>query len=1392
MPDIKNALTRDVSTSGRPHSNPTTQEPPLPIESALYFAIIENARDAIISKGLDGTVITWNAAATRIFGYNAAEMIGGPITRLFPADRLTEEPELVSQVIMGRSVDHFVTQRIRKDGTCIDVSVTLSAVRDLQGQIVAVSQIARDLTAARQPQIPNEGLTVDMRKLVVRQPAQSQPAFGPRTDERAQPNRALGEKINDLVRNEQRFQTLVRITSQVIWTTDPEGRIEGAQPGLSAFTGQSFDDYQGFGWSAALHPEDAQPTIDEWCRCIADRRPFLFEHRVRRHDGAYRTCTINAAPILNADGTIREWVGVHNDITERRQHEDRIRADEAKFRFLAESLPQLVWTATPAGVIDYYNQRWINYTGMTLDQTQGWGWGAVLHPDDLENCVRNWNKSLESGTPIESELRLLRASDGTYRWHLWRGVALRDAHGVVVKWIGTSTDIEDYKKAEAKNLALQAELEDRVEHRTAELARVAKIAGVGGWSVTVASGSVFWSDETCRIHDVRPGHQPTLDEAIGMYIPDSRDVIEAACQNCMTNAEPFDLELQLTTALGRVIWVRAVGEAQWEQGTVVRIFGAFQDITTRKLAERDLFDNHELLRVTLDSIGDAVITTDAQGQVQTLNPRAAQLTAWAISDSRGVPVEQVFNIVDAQTQQRMTELLSRALSADRPAGTRTHTVLTARDGTEIDIEDSVAPIRDKSGQVVGSVLVFRDVSERQRAADAVRTANERFEFAAEAAGIGVWEWDLSSNVIRWDDQMYRLHGRVPTADVEPFSLWTTSLHAEDRARAEREIHDALRDNASFNTEFRIVQPGGEIRHLSAAAQIQTDAAGVAIRMIGVNFDITARKRAEMDLKQTSSLLRMVLDSANDLAIVATTPDLTIRVFNKGAERLTGHAGAEIIGRATPAVFHDAGEMQARGLELSTLLGRPVQGASIFHEPTTLDVPREWTFIRKDQSRVPVVLNISAMFDDSGSLSGYIGVARDITRDREHNRSLQDAKSAAERANAAKSEFLANMSHEIRTPLNAVIGLGYLLEQTLLSEEQRSTLREINFAGRSLLSVINNVLDISKIEAGQTLLEDAELDLKHLVQSVGQMLTPSAHAKGLALLVQCAADLPSRLRGDATRLGQIATNLLNNAIKFTETGQVELILTCSKPTVAGVLVRLSVRDTGIGIGTEGLARLFKPFSQADTSTTRRFGGTGLGLSIAGRFVNLMGGEIGVTSTVGVGSEFWVEIPLRAADAQIPGVLQATPANCGDTKPLAGVRILVVDDDQVNLKVAQHILKRHGAVVTTSGTGADALARLRHAPNGYDIVLMDVQMPDMDGNEATHRIRSELRLKALPIIALTAGALASERDQSLLAGMNDFLTKPFDPVALIAIVHRHLKREPITSLPTGIIDRAAGAC
>ena len=267
---------------------------------------------------------------------------------------------------------------------------------------------------------------------------------------------------------EQRFQCLVSLTSQVIWTNSAEGRMEGEQPGWGAFTGQTFDQYQGFGWSAAVHPEDAQPSVDEWNNCVAAKSRFLFEHRVRRHDGVYRICSIDAAPILNADGSIREWVGVHHDITERRRQEEEIRAQEANFRFLADAVPQMVWTARPDGIADYYNQQWFSYTGMTRRQAERGDWGPI-HPDDVQNSTLIWRQSVENGEPYQVEHRFKRITDGAYRWHLCRAVRLQDDLGGTVKWFGTCTDIHDYKEAEARNLGLQAELEDRVRLRTCEL-----------------------------------------------------------------------------------------------------------------------------------------------------------------------------------------------------------------------------------------------------------------------------------------------------------------------------------------------------------------------------------------------------------------------------------------------------------------------------------------------------------------------------------------------------------------------------------------------------------------------------------------------------------------------------------------------------------------------------------------------------------------------------------------------------------------------------------------------------------------------------------------------------------------------------------------------------------
>ena len=537
----------------------------------------------------------------------------------------------------------------------------------------------------------------------------------------------------------------------------------------------------------------------------------------------------------------------------------------------------------------------------------------------------------------------------------------------------------------------------------------------------------------------------------------------------------------------------------------------------------------------------------------------------------------------------------------------------------------------------------------------------------------------------------------------------------------------------------------------------------------------------------------------------------------------------------------------------------------------------------------------------------VGAIQDITDRCKLEQRLRDAIAIADKASRSKSEFLANMSHEIRTPLNAVIGLGYLLEQTSLSEDQRQFLTKIQFAGRALLGVINNVLDLSKIEADEMSLEDAPFDLPELVSDVSQMLLPQAVEKGIELIVEAAPTLPRMVMGDASRVRQILMNLLNNSIKFTERGHVSLSAFCADRGTGRVRLRCEVTDTGIGIEPSARERLFTPFTQADASTTRRFGGTGLGLSIARRFVELMGGEIGVTSEVGVGSTFWVEVPLRIAPdidgaLSIPGlrvlvldpngdtpqglgamvralgwhpqvvetgeqmlaVMRSAPTHAradavildlhhddmdahrwisllekasADEEPpsvivvaesedsylrhkqlmrvpdvllvrpvtssalfnainlavsrqpnyndrvfestnfdelhakwLSGVRVLVVDDSDINLEVAQRILERQGAHVTTCSDGASALATLRTRHEDIDVVLMDVQMPFVDGNEATRRIRGELRLTALPIVALTAGALVGERQRSLDAGMNDFISKPFDPQVLIRKVRR----------------------
>ncbi len=430
--------------------------------------------------------------------------------------------------------------------------------------------------------------------------------------------------------------------------------------------------------------------------------------------------------------------------------------------------------------------------------------------------------------------------------------------------------------------------------------------------------------------------------------------------------------------------------------------------------------------------------------------------------------------------------------------------------------------------------------------------------------------------------------------------------------------------------------------------------------------------------------------------------------------------------------------------------------------------------------------MTPVLDDQGRLLEFAGVTRDIRERKRFELELQQARAAAESANAAKSEFLAHMSHEIRTPLNVVLGLAQVLDREPLAAHQRDMIERIQVAGQSLLAIINDVLDLSKIEAGQLRIEARPFDLRKFVSRLASLLTPSAQTKGLALRIVMPDPAPGPLVGDALRLEQVLMNLIGNAIKFTERGEVGLEVQMLESGESVVRLRLAVRDTGIGIDPEALRSLFTPFTQAESGITRRFGGTGLGLSISKRLVELMGGTIGVESQPGQGSTFWIELSFAralAAAADTWNTELATHAPSTSSAPagprLTGAHLLVVDDSAMNRDLVARALGLEGATATLAADGQQAVQILETRPERFDAVLMDVRMPVMDGLTATRVIRGELGLGELPILALTAGVLPEEQAAARAAGVSDILPKPLDLEQLATSLSRLIGRRSETA-------------
>ncbi len=1113
-----------------------------------------------------------------------------------------------------------------------------------------------------------------------------------------------------------------------------------------------------------LVPADRQNEMSQILGSIRRGQRLSHFETVRvTKDGGLFEVSITVSPIKDASGAIVGAATIARDIGDRRRADRATRDSAERFRALFERSPDCLYIHDFDGNFLEMNPATLELLGYESKDVPSLRVSSLLSKEQMPAALQAMAELAETGTCNQTiECRLNSPSGGS---------VFTEHRITVIPWQGTTPAI----------LGIARDITERkkIEEARGRLASIVESSEDAIASATLDGTILTWNKSAERLFGYTPNEiigknasilgPPGQTHDPNLILTELRTGAVSHYQAIWLKKGGIPLNVAVTVSAIRNVDGELVGTS-----VIVR------DISERLRQEQSLRESAERFQALFERSLDCLYIHDFEGNFLDANPAALKLLGYEREDVASLSFA---SLLSADQMSKALEALKELAET----GAQKNTIdlrLRAKSGAFVDVEakGSVIPFGKTARAVLG---VARDITQRKLAEAALRESEDRFRSLADGCPAIMWVSDAQGGLLFVNRTCRDFFG-ANYEDLEG-GKWRPLLHPEDAADYLAALQCAVDAHAPFRAEARVRRADGEWRWVSSYAEARLSQSGEFLGHVGLSPDITERKQAEEALRESEEKFRQLAEQIREVFWITSPRGEQILYVSPAYETIWGRSRDELY--RNPKAWMEAiePEDQASAAEKNRkqLAGDPVVSEYRIHTPGGV---LKWVRDRGFAVRGP-----------DGGIQRIVGIAEDITEQKRYQETLVRACEAAEAANRAKSEFVANMSHEIRTPMNGVIGMTGLLLDTDLTAEQRQYAEIVRSSGESLLAVINDILDFSKIEARKLELEVLEFDLRKVLETSIEMLSPAARGKGLRLECLMDPEVPVRLKGDYGRLRQVLLNLGGNAIKFTSHGEVIIRVHLDRQDKGLAGIRFSVEDTGIGIPAELQADIFSPFTQADGSTTRKYGGTGLGLAISRQLVELLGGQIGVDSEPSKGSKFWFTAVFQKA-ATGPCADDLNPREPpmdndeGSTRKYKAMkprgRILLVEDNVTNQQVALAILRKLGYFADAVANGKEALASLRSIP--YDLVLMDCQMPEMNGYDTAACIRnprSGVRNPQVPIVAVTAHAMKGDREKCLAAGMNDYMAKPVQPSTLAAILDKWLPREPQFARSDAPLDNPA---